>query len=119
MSLFTSRNKIWRTIHTDHSNKSYNASNTVRTSVLLITGSNTSSVSKEIANKLMVKSEMCNIIVLNVMSIENKLPSQLVNFAVSLNSHPGRIDIRNLWVFKDSTIQTKKIDIKNLVIKYI
>ena len=43
----------------------------------------------------MLKGEMCNISVSNVMSMENKLPSKLVNFSVSSNSHPERVNISN------------------------
>ena len=82
------------------------------------TGSDTTLTSEEIASKLKLKDEMRNISVSNVMSMENKLPSKLVNFSVSSNSHPERVNIRNAWVVKDLKIQTKKMDTKNIVAKY-
>ena len=60
----------------------------------------------------MLKDEMCNISVSNVMSIENKLPSKFVNFSVSSNSHPKRVNISNAWVVKDLRIETRKMDAK-------
>ena len=61
---------------------------------------------------------MRNIFVSNVMAIENKLPSKLVNFSVSSNSHPKRINVSNAWVVKNLTIQTRKMDTKNIATKY-
>ena len=46
------------------------------------------------------------------MSIENKLPSKFVNFSVSSNSHPKRVNISNAWVVKDLRIETRKMDAK-------
>ena len=60
----------------------------------------------------MLKGEMCNISVSNVMSMENKLPSKLVNFSVSSNSHPERVNISNAWVVKNLTIQTRRMGTK-------
>ena len=54
------------------------------------TGSDTTLISEQIAHKLKSKSEMRNIFVPNVMSMENKLPSKQVHFSVSSNSHPER-----------------------------
>ena len=86
----------------------HNNTNSVRTWALLDTGSDTTLTSEEIASKLKLKDEMRNISVSNVMSMENKLPSKLVNFSVSSNSHPERVNISNVWVIKSLTIQTKK-----------
>ena len=61
---------------------------------------------------------MRNISVSNVMSMENKLPPKLVNFSVSSNSHPERNNISNAWVVKNLTIQTRKMDTKNIGAKY-
>ena len=55
---------------------------------------------------------MCITSVSNVMSMENKLPSKLVNFSVLSNSHPERVNINNAWVVKNLTIQTRKMDTK-------
>ena len=54
----------------------------------------------------------------NVMSMENKLPSKLVNFSVLSNSHPERVNINNAWVVKNLTIQTRKMDTKKIAAKY-
>ena len=61
---------------------------------------------------------MRNISVSNVMSMENKLPPKLVNFSVSSNSHPDRVNITNAWVAKNLAIQTRKMDPKNIAAKY-
>ena len=66
--------------------------------------------SEETAHKLKLKCEMRNIPVSNVMSMKNKLPSKLVNFPVSSNSHPERVNIGNVWDVKNLTIQTRKMD---------
>ena len=50
--------------------------------------------------------------------MENKLPSKLVNFSVSSNSHPERVNISNAWVVKKLIIQTRRIDTKNIAAKY-
>ena len=50
--------------------------------------------------------------------MENKLPSKLVNFSVSSNSHPERVNISNAWVVKNLTIQTRRMDTKNIAAKY-
>ena len=50
--------------------------------------------------------------------MENKLPSKLVNFSVSSNSHPERVNISNAWLVKKLTIQTRRIDTKNIAAKY-
>ena len=52
------------------------------------------------------------------MPIENKLPSKLVNFSVLSNFHLERVNIRNSWVVKYLTIQTRKMDTKNIAAKY-
>ena len=82
------------------------------------TGSDATLISEERAHKLKLKGEMRNIFVSNVMAIENKLPSKLVNFSVSSNSHPKRINVSNAWVVKNLTIQTRKMDTKNIAAKY-
>ena len=76
------------------------------------TGSDKTLISEQIAHKLKLKSEMRNISVPNVMSMENKLPSKEVNFSVSSNSHPERVNISNTWVVKILTIQTRRMDTK-------
>ena len=91
----------------------HNNTNSVRTWALLDTGSDATLTSEEIADKLKLKGEMRNISVSNVMSMENKLPSKLVTFSVSSNSHPERFNISNTWVDKNLTIQTGKMDTKN------
>ena len=73
----------------------HNNTNSVRTWALLDTGSDTTLTSEEIADKLKLKGEMRNISVSNVMSMENKLPSKLVTFSVSSNSHPETFNISN------------------------
>ena len=82
------------------------------------TGSDATLISEEIVDKLKLKGEMRNISVSNVMSMENKLPSKLVNFSVSSNSHPERVNISNAWVVKNLTIQTRRMDTKNIAAKY-
>ena len=96
----------------------HNNTNSVRTWALLDTGSDATPISEEIAHKLKLKGEMRNISVSNVMSMENKLPPKLVNFSVSSNSHPERNNISNAWVVKNLTIQTRKMDTKNIATKY-
>ena len=54
----------------------------------------------------------------NVMSMENKLPSKLVNFSVLSNSHLERVNISNAWVIKNLTIQRRKMDTKKIAAKY-
>ena len=54
----------------------------------------------------------------NVMSMENKLPSKLVNFSVLSNSHLERVNISNAWVIKNLTIQRRKMDTQKIVAKY-
>ena len=83
------------------------------------TGSDATLISEEIVDKLKLKGEMRNISVSNVMSMENKLPSKLVNFSVSSNSHPDRVNITNAWVVKNLAIQTRKMDTKNIAAKYL
>ena len=97
----------------------HNNTNSVRTWALLDTGSDATLTSEEIADKLKLKGEMRNISVSNVMSMENKLPSKLVNFSVSSNSHPDRVNITNAWVVKNLAIQTRKMDTKNIAAKYL
>ena len=82
------------------------------------TGSDTTLISEEIAHKLKLKGEMRNISVSNVIPMENKLPSKLVKFSVLSNSHPERVNISNAWVVKNLTIQTGKMDTKNIATKY-
>ena len=82
------------------------------------TGSDTTLISEQTAHKLKSMSEMRNISVPNVMSMENKLPSKQVNFSVSSNSHPERVNISNAWVVKILTIQTRRMDTKNITAKY-
>ena len=96
----------------------HNNNDSVRTWALLDTGSDATLISEEIAHKLKLKGEMRNISVSNVMSMENKLPSKLVNFSVSSNSHPERVNISNAWVVKNLTIQARKMDTKNIAAKY-
>ena len=96
----------------------HNNTNSVRTWALLDTGSDATLISEEIAYKPKLKREMRNISVSNVMSMENKLPSKLVNFSVSSNSHPDRVNITNAWVAKNLAIQTRKMDPKNIAAKY-
>ena len=85
---------------------------------LLDTVSDATLISDEIAPKLKLKGEMHNISVSNVMSMENKLPSKLVNFSVSSNSYPERVNISIAWVVKNLTIQTRRLDTKNIAAKY-
>ena len=96
----------------------HNNTNSVRTWALLDTGSDATLISEEIAYKPKLKREMRNISVSNVMSMENKLPPKLVNFSVSSNSHPDRVNITNAWVAKNLAIQTRKMDPKNIAAKY-
>ena len=96
----------------------HNNNDSVRTWALLDTGSDATLISEEIAHNLKLKGEMRNISVSNVMSMENKLPSKLVNFSVSSNSHPERVNISNAWVVKNLTIQARKMDTKNIAAKY-
>ena len=96
----------------------HNNTNSVKQWALLDTGSDATLISEEIADKLKLKGEMHNISFSNVMSMENKLPSKLVNFSVSSNSHPERVNISNAWVVKKLIIQTRRIDTKNIAAKY-
>ena len=98
---------------TIHSNTS-----SVKTWASLDTGSDSTLISEETADKLKLKGEIRNMSVSNVMSMENKLPSKLVNFSVSSNSHPERVNISNAWVVKNLTIQTRRMDTKNIAAKY-
>ena len=43
---------------------------------------------------------------------------KLVNFSVSSNSHPERVNISNTWAVKNLIIQTRKMDTKNIAAKY-
>ena len=52
------------------------------------------------------------------MSMENKLPSKLVNFSVSSNSHPERVNISNAWVAKNLTVRARTMDTKTIAVKY-
>ena len=74
----------------------HNNTNSVRTWALLDTGSEATLTSEEIADKLKLKGEMRNISASNVMSMKYKLPSKPVNFSVSSNSHPERVNISNV-----------------------
>ena len=96
----------------------HNNTNSVKTWALLDTGSDATLILEEIAHKLKLKGEMHNISVLNVVSMENKLPSKLSNFSVSSNSNSERVNISNAWVVKNLTTQTKEMDIKNKAAKY-
>ena len=98
---------------TIHSNTS-----SVKTWASLDTGSDSTLISEETADKLKLKGEIRNMSVSNVISMENKLPSKLVNFSVSSNSHPERVNISNAWVVKNLTIQTRRMDTKNIAAKY-
>ena len=51
---------------------------------------------------------MCTKSVSNIMSMENQLLSKRVNFTVSPNSLPERVNISNAWVVKILTIKQKK-----------
>ena len=93
----------------------HNNTNSVKT---LDTESDATLISKEIADKLKLKGKMRSISVSNVMSVENKLPSKLINFSVSSNSHPERVNISNAWVVKNLTIQTRRMNAKNIAAKY-
>ena len=96
----------------------HNNTNSVKTWALLDIGSDATLISEEIADELKLKGKMRYISVSNVMSMENKLPSKLVNFSVSSNSHPERVNISNAWVVKNLTIQTRRMDTKNIAAKY-
>ena len=96
----------------------HNNTSSIRTWALLDTGSDATLISEEITHKLKLKGEIRPISVSNVMSMENTLPSKSVNFSVSSNSHPERINISNASVVKNLTIQTRKMDTKNMVAKY-
>ena len=76
------------------------------------TGSDATLISEETAHKLKLRGEMCTKSVSNVMPMENQLLSKLVNFTVSPNSLPERVNISNAWVVKILTIQTRKMDPK-------
>ena len=56
----------------------HNNTNSVKTWAVFDLGSDATRISEEIAHKLEVKGEMCNISVSNVVSMENKLPSKLI-----------------------------------------
>ena len=96
----------------------HNNTNSVKTWALLDIGSDATLISEEIADELKLKGKMRYISVSNVMSMENKLPSKLVNFSVSSNSHPEKDNISNAWVVKNLTVQTRRMDSKNIAANY-
>ena len=96
----------------------HNNTSSIRTWALLDTGSDATLISEEITHKLKLKGEIRTIFVSNVMSMENTLSSKSVNFSVSSNSHIERINISNASVVKNLTIQTRKMDTKNMAVKY-
>ena len=75
-----------------------NGDKTFRANALLDSGSDSTLISKTLADKLNLCGGERSLTITNVMSTKLKIKSKLVNFSVSSNFHPSRIEISNAWV---------------------
>ena len=55
---------------------------------------------------------------MNILSMSNKMKSELVNFSISSCSHPQPLQIKNPWVVQDLQLSTSLITISSVKRKY-
>ena len=75
-----------------------NGDNIFCANAFLDLGSDSTLISKTLVDKLNLCSGKRSLTITNVMSTKLKIKSKLVNFLVSSNFHPSRIEISNAWV---------------------
>ena len=82
-----------------------NGEKTFRVNVLLDGGSDSTLISKTLADKLKLPGNDLSLTVTNVLLTKSKISSKLVNFSISSSHHPSPINISNEWVVENLNCQ--------------
>ena len=80
-----------------------------RANVLLDTGSDSTLISKTLADKINLCGGERSLTITNIMSTKLKIKSKLVNFSVTSNLHAYRIEISNAWVVDNLNLPSYKM----------
>ena len=64
-------------------------------------GSDSTLISKTLADKLELPGNDLSLTVTNVLLTKSEISSKLVNYSISSSHHPSPIDISNAWVVKN------------------
>ena len=86
-----------------------NSDKTFRANALLDSGSNSTLISKTLADKLNLCGGERSLTMTNVMSTKLKIKSKLLNFSISSNFHPSRTEISNAWVVDNLNLPSYKM----------
>ena len=113
--------------HEDSRNKTYlqvlnvcisNGQTSIPTAALLDNGSDSTLLSRGLADKLNLQGKTKDISLMNIFSMSNKMKSKLINFSISSCSHPQPLQIKNTWVVQDLQLSTSLITISSVKRKY-
>ena len=86
-----------------------NGDKTFRANTLLDSSSNSTLISKTLADKLNLCGQKPSLTITNVMLKKLKIKSKLVKFSVLSNFHPPRIEISNAWVVDNLNLPSYKM----------
>ena len=87
--------------------------NSVSAVAFLDSGSDSSLVSKILADKLQLSGKEQNLVLSNVMSISNEIRSELASFSVSSPSQPHPFKMTNIWAVDNLRLLKQKIGIED------
>ena len=90
----------------------------LQTSVFLDSGSDSTLISEELAEKLDLKGQKRDVSISNVLSMKNQVTSKLVDFSISSQLHDEKVEISNAWVVQNLNMKPYKIDKKDLKLRY-
>ena len=91
-----------------------NGENFITTNALLDTGSDSTLIRQDVADKLRLSGMDQSLELSNVMSISKKMKSKLVKFNLSSSSHPNEVEISNAWVVPDLNLPVAQVNISEL-----
>ena len=77
---------------------------------LLDSGSDSTVISKSLADYLNLSGQEKEIQFSNAVSSTTKIKSKLVTFSISSGSHPGKINVKNAWIVENLNLPPNKID---------
>ena len=88
-----------------------NVQTSIPTAALLDSASDSTLISRGLADKLNLQSKTKKILLTNVLSMSNKMKSKMVNFSISSCSHPQPLQIKNAWVVQDLQLSKSPVTV--------
>ena len=113
--------------HDDSRNKTYrqvlnvyisDRQTSIPTAALLDSGSDSTLISSDLADKRNLQGKTKDISLTNVLSMSNKMKSKLVSFSISSCSHPQPLQIKNAWVVQDLQPSPFPVTVSSVKRKY-